>query len=83
MDQSELNITMLETIQDLSATCAQAAAAIIAVAETPIQREAAAVAVTAIESQQRIINTLMEQHLELGEMFDELIAKTKLLLATL
>lgn len=83
MDQSELNIHMIESIQDLSETCAKAAKAVTAVAETQIQREAAATAVAAIESQQRIINTLMEQHLELGEMFDELIAKTKLLLSTM
>lgn len=74
------NTQFLLSILNLEDICKVAIVAVYAVAETPKQRDAARMAEAAIQSQQTIINKLVEQQIEYGEMMDELVAKVRLLL---
>jgi hypothetical protein len=65
---------------ELEDVCRLAVVAVKAVAQTPEQHSAAAMVEAAFDSQQSIINKLVEQQIEYGEMMDELVAKVKLLL---
>lgn len=67
-------------ILELEDICKLAVTAVYAVAQTPEQVDAAAIVEAAIASQQSIINKLVEQQIEYGEMMDQLVAKVRLLL---
>ena len=67
-------------VLELEDMCNLAVTAVYAVAQTPEQVQAAGIVEAAIKSQTSIINKLVEQQIEYGEMMDELVAKVRLLL---
>ena len=67
-------------ILELQDICNLATVAVHASANTPEQRAAAGLAEAAINMQQSIINKLVEQNIEYGDMMDQLVKKVQLLL---
>jgi len=74
------NSDFILRVMELEEVCRLAVVAVYAVAQTPEQHSAAAIVEAAFNSQQNIINKLVEQQIEYGEMMDQLVEKVKLLL---